>query len=48
VLVLGFNQTLSTDYAIALQLSETSGYTLAAKVHAGKTVFYVWEYTGRV
>ncbi len=48
VLVLGFNQTLSTDYAIALELSETSGYTLAAKVHSGKTVFYVWEYTGRV
>jgi hypothetical protein len=48
VLVLSFNQTLSTDYAIALQLSGTSGYTLAAKVHSGKTVFYVWEYTGRV
>ena len=48
VIVLGFNQTLSTDYAIALELSSTSGYTLTAKVRSGKTVFYVWEYTGRV
>jgi hypothetical protein len=48
VIVLGFNQTLSTDYAIAVELSATSGYSLAAKVHSGKTVFYVWEYTGRV
>jgi Dolichyl-phosphate-mannose-protein mannosyltransferase len=48
VIVLGFNQTLSTDYAIALELSSTSGYTLTSKVHSGKTVFYVWEYTGRV
>jgi Dolichyl-phosphate-mannose-protein mannosyltransferase len=48
VIVLGFNQTLSTDYAIAVELSATSGYSLAAKVHSGKTVFYVWEYTGMV
>ena len=48
VVVLGFNQTLSTDYAIALELSAASGYTLAAKVHSGTTVFDVWEYTGRV
>ena len=48
VIVLGFNQTLSTDYAIALQLSSASGYTLAAKVRSGATVFDVWKYTGRV
>jgi hypothetical protein len=48
VIVLSFNQTLSTDYAIAVELSATNGYSLAAKVHSGKTVFYVWEYTGQV
>jgi Dolichyl-phosphate-mannose-protein mannosyltransferase len=48
VIVLGFNQTLSTDYAITVELSSTSGYTLKSKVHSGKTVFSVWEYTGRV
>ncbi len=48
VIVLGFNQTLSTDYAIALELSSTTGYTLTSKVRSGKTVFYVWEYTGQV
>ena len=48
MIVLGFNQTLSTDYAIALELSSTSGYTLTSKVRSGKTVFYVWEYTGQV
>ena len=48
MIVLGFNQTLSTDYAIALELSAGSGYTLAAKVRSGTTIFYVWEYTGRV
>jgi Dolichyl-phosphate-mannose-protein mannosyltransferase len=48
VIVLGFNQTLSTDYAIALELSAGSGYTLEAKVRSGTTVFDVWEYTGRV
>ena len=48
MIVLGFNQTLSTDYAISLELSGTSGYSLAAKVRSGQTVFYVWRYTGRV
>jgi len=48
VVVLSFNQTLSTDYAIALELSGASGYTLTAKVRSGTTVFDVWQYTGRV
>ena len=48
VVVLSFNQTLSTDYAIALELSGASGYTLMAKVRSGTTVFDVWQYTGRV
>ena len=48
VIVLSFNQTLGTDYAISLELSSTGGYSLAAKVRSGTTVFYVWEYTGRV
>jgi Dolichyl-phosphate-mannose-protein mannosyltransferase len=48
VVVLSFNQTIATDYAIALDLSATSGYQLAAKVSSGKTVFYVWEYVGQV
>jgi hypothetical protein len=48
VVVLNFNQTLTVDYAIALDLSEANGYQLAAKVSSGKTVFYVWEYVGRV
>jgi MFS family permease len=48
VVVLSFSQTLATDYAITLELSTTSGYRLAAKVRSGTTVFYVWEYVGRV
>jgi Dolichyl-phosphate-mannose-protein mannosyltransferase len=48
VVVLNFSQTLATDYAIALALSENSGYQLVAKVHSGKAVFYVWEYVGQV
>jgi len=48
VVVLSFDQTLAMDYAIALDLSENSEYQLAAKVSSGKTVFYVWEYVGRV
>ena len=48
VVVLSFNETLATDDVIALDLSQASGYSLAAKVHSGRTVFYVWEYTGRV
>jgi len=48
VVVLNFNQTPATDDAIALALAENNGYRLAAKVHSGQTVFYVWEYIGRV
>jgi Dolichyl-phosphate-mannose-protein mannosyltransferase len=48
VVVLGFNQTLTMDYVIALDLSMASGYRLAAKVNSGKTAFYVWEYVGKV
>jgi hypothetical protein len=48
VVVLSFDQTLANDYAIAFDLSQTSGYRLAAKVRSGKTVFYVWEYAGLV
>jgi len=48
VIVLSFNQTLATDYAIAVELQSVGGYTLAAKVRSGTTVFYVWQYTGRV
>jgi hypothetical protein len=44
VVVLSFNQTLATDYAIALYLSANSGYRLEARVRAGNTVFYVWQY----
>ena len=48
VVVLGFNQTPAMDYAVALELSSAGGYRLAAEVPSGKTVFYVWEYLGRV
>ena len=48
VVVLSFSQTLATDDVIAVALSGTSGYSLVARVHSGTTVFYVWEYTGRV
>jgi hypothetical protein len=48
VVVLSYNETLSMDYVIALALSTSSGYQLVAKVGSGKTVFYVWEYVGRV
>jgi hypothetical protein len=48
VVILSFNATLAADDAIAFDLSAASGYELAAKVHSGKTVFYVWEYIGRV
>ena len=48
VVVLSFSQTLAMDYAIALDLSENSKYQLAAKVSSGKTVFYVWQYVGRM
>jgi hypothetical protein len=46
--VLSFSQTLATDDVIAVDLSGASGYSLVARVHSGTTVFYVWEYTGRV
>jgi hypothetical protein len=48
VVILSFDQTLANDAAIALELSQTSGYRLAAKVRSGNTVFYVWEYAGLV
>jgi hypothetical protein len=48
VVILSFDQTLANDDAIALELSQTSGYRLAAKVRSGNTVFYVWEYAGLV
>jgi hypothetical protein len=48
VVILSFNQTPAMDYAIALDLSQDSGYQLVAKVSSGKTVFDVWEYVGPV
>lgn len=48
VIVLSFNQTPAMDYAIALDLSQASGYRLVAKVSSGKTLFDVWEYVGQV
>jgi hypothetical protein len=48
VVVLSYNATLSTDYVIVFDLARTSGYQLVARVGSGKTVFYVWEYVGRV
>jgi hypothetical protein len=48
VVVLSFDQTLAADYSIAFDLSQASGYRLTARVRSGETVFYVWEYVGRV
>ena len=48
LVILGFNQTPAMDYQIALDLYSAGGYRLAAKVPSGSTVFYVWEYLGRV
>jgi hypothetical protein len=48
VVVLGFNQTPAVDDAISLGLSSAAGYRLVAEVRSGNTVFYVWEYVGRV
>jgi hypothetical protein len=48
VVVLSFTQTLATDDVIAVALAQAGGYSLVARVHSGTTVFYVWEYTGRV
>jgi hypothetical protein len=42
VVILSFTQTQAVDYAIALDLS-AAGYHLAAKVHSGPTVFYIWR-----
>jgi hypothetical protein len=42
VVILSFTQTQATDYAITLDLA-AAGYHLAAKVHSGPTVFYVWR-----
>ncbi len=48
LVILSFTQTLATDDVIAVELSGNSGYSLVARVRSGMTVFYVWEYTGRV
>jgi hypothetical protein len=48
LVILSFNQTLSADYAIALDLAAVGGYQLVAKVRSGKTVFYIWQNIGRV
>jgi hypothetical protein len=48
VVILSFNQTPAADYEIAFELSTVGGYSLTAKVHSGKTIFYVWQRTGRV
>ena len=48
VVILSFNQTPSTDYAIALDMATARGYQLTAKVRSGKTVFYIWQDIGRV
>ena len=48
VVVLGFNQTPAMDYAITLDLTAAGGYQLVAKVRSGPTVFYLWDYLGRV
>jgi Dolichyl-phosphate-mannose-protein mannosyltransferase len=48
VVVLSFNETPAADYAIAFDLSTAGDYALTAKVRSGKTVFYVWQYLGRV
>ena len=48
LVILSFTQTLATDDVIAVELAGNSGYSLVARVRSGMTVFYVWEYTGRV
>jgi hypothetical protein len=48
MVVLSFNETPAADYAIAFDLSTAGDYALTAKVRSGKTVFYVWQYIGRV
>jgi Dolichyl-phosphate-mannose-protein mannosyltransferase len=48
LVILDFTQTPAIDYAISLELSADSGYQQVAEVHSGTTIFYVWEYLGRV
>jgi 4-amino-4-deoxy-L-arabinose transferase-like glycosyltransferase len=48
VVILSFTATLASDDVIAVALAQAGGYSLVARVHSGTTVFYVWEYTGRV
>jgi len=48
LVILSLNQTPANDDAIGLALSSAGGYQLVAKVRSGKTIFYVWEYLGRV
>jgi hypothetical protein len=48
LVILSFTQTLATDDVIAVTLSMAGGYSLVARVRSAATVFYVWEYTGRV
>jgi Dolichyl-phosphate-mannose-protein mannosyltransferase len=48
LVVLGFNQTPAEDYEIGVDISRSGGYRLVAEVPGGNTVFYVWEYLGRV
>ena len=48
LVILSFNQTPANDAAIGIAMSVGGGYQLVAKVRSGTTVFYVWEYLGRV
>jgi hypothetical protein len=48
LVILSLSQTPANDFAIGLALSSAGGYQLVARVHSGKTVFYVWEYLGKV
>ena len=48
VIVLDFAQTPALDYAISLDMSSAGGYQMVARVHSGATVFYVWEWLGKV
>lgn len=44
LVILSFDETVATDYAISLDLTRASGYRLTEKVRTGTTVFYVWQY----
>jgi hypothetical protein len=48
LVILSFDETPAIDLGITLDLSKSSGYLLTAKVRSGPTVFYVWQYVGRV